>query len=162
MTSTDRVIASTVVALEPAAAFRIFTDEIDRWWRRGPRFRWLTGGDGTLRFEGGLGGRLVEVAADGRDEFELGRILAWEPGAALVFEFRARSFEPGQCTEVEIRFEPVVGGTRVRVEHRGWDALAADHPARHGLAGPAFGGMMEVWWGDLLVAARRHAKDPAP
>jgi hypothetical protein len=26
-------------------------------------------------------------------------------------------------TEVEVRFEPIYGGTRVVLEHRGWDAL---------------------------------------
>ena len=89
----------------------------------------------------------------------------------LVFEFRARSFEPGQVTEVEVRFEGVdlegvdregVGqGTRVTVEHRGWDALGAGHPVRHGLAGTAFTDMMGVWWGDLLAALRRAAAAPA-
>jgi uncharacterized protein YndB with AHSA1/START domain len=158
MTSTDSVRATTVVAVEPEVAFTVFTDEIDLWWRRGPRFRWRPERPGTLRFEGEAGGRLVEVTDDATGEgFEVGRILAWKPGERLVFEFRALSFEPGQCTEVEVRFEAVSSGTRVSVEHRGWDSLPADHPARHGLSGPAFADMMGAWWADLLVAARRQA-----
>jgi hypothetical protein len=35
----DQVRVSVSVAVPPAAAFEIFTQEIDRWWRRGPRFR---------------------------------------------------------------------------------------------------------------------------
>ena len=46
-----------------------FTDEIDLWWRRGPRFRFLTESEGTLRFEPGAGRRLVETAAGDGSEF---------------------------------------------------------------------------------------------
>jgi hypothetical protein len=45
----------------------------------------------------------------------------------------------------------------VVIEHRGWDALPPDHPARHGLEGPAFSAMMGVWWGDQLVSLRSRA-----
>ena len=122
--STDRIQATTVVALDPVVAFEVFTDEIDAWWRRGPRFRWLTEAEGTLRFEGGEGGRLVEIRDDATGEgFEVGRVLVWKPAERLVFELRARSFEPDQRTEVEIVFEAEGEGTRVTVEHRGWDRL---------------------------------------
>lgn len=158
MIRTDRISATTIVSVDPGVAFEIFTEEIDEWWRRGPRFRWVTDGQGTLRFEGGVGGRLVEVrdAATG-EGFEVGRILTWKPAECLVFELRARNFEPEQRTEVEVRFTAVDGGTRVHVEHRGWDSLPAGHPARHGLEGPAFSNMMGVWWGDLMVAIRSYA-----
>lgn len=147
-----------MVAVDPATAFEVFTEEIDAWWGRGPRFRWRPHRDGTLRFEAGAGGRLVEVYDEpGADVFEVGRVLVWEKAARLVFEFRARNFEPGQVTEVEVSFEAVEQGTRVTVEHRGWDALAPDHPARHGLVGTAFASMMGLWWGDLLLAHRAHA-----
>jgi len=63
------------------------------------------------------------------------RVRVWEPGARLVFAFRAHNFVPGQVTEVEIRFEPELDGTRVTLEHRGWSQIAPEHPARHGLQG---------------------------
>ncbi len=66
-------------------------------------------------------------------------------------------FEPGQSTEVEVRFEGVEQGTRVTVEHRGWDAFPKEHPVKHGLEGVAFVNMMGRWWADLLVAVQRHA-----
>jgi uncharacterized protein YndB with AHSA1/START domain len=155
--STDSVRVTTVVAVDPATAFEVFTDEVDAWWRQGPRFRFRHDDSGTLRFEGGADGRLVEVfGADGEDVYEVGRVRAWEPARRLVFEFRALAFEPGESTEVEVRFEPVAGGTRVSVEHRGWGALREDHPVRHGLAGKAFRDMMSVWWGDQLFAVARR------
>jgi uncharacterized protein YndB with AHSA1/START domain len=146
---------STFVAVEPRDAFEVFTAEIDSWWRRGPRYR-VGGGEGTLRFEGGAGGRLVELHPGGR-EVEIGRILAWEPGARLAFEWRARNFEPGEVTQVEIRFEPAEGGTSVVLEHGGWEAIAARHPVRHGLTGTAFTDMIGLWWGELMTSYRVHA-----
>jgi hypothetical protein len=75
----------------------------------------------------------------------------------LVFEFRARNFEPGQVTEVEVLFESAEQGTRVTVEHRGWDTLPSEHPARHGMDDGSFQDMMAIWWADLLASAQRHA-----
>jgi uncharacterized protein YndB with AHSA1/START domain len=73
---------TTVVEVDPADAFEVFTREIDAWWKRGPRYR---SGSGTLRFEGGPGGRLVEAQDGG--ELEIGKVLVWEPGERLVFEW---------------------------------------------------------------------------
>ncbi len=156
MTETDRVTVTTFVEVEPPAAFRIFTDEVDRWWRRGPRYRPEVGGAGTMRFEPGVGGRLLEVYQEGK-VFEIGRILAWEPGARLTFDWRARNFEPGETTVVEVRFEKVGGGTRVTLSHRGWDSIPAGHPARHGWTGEAFSSMIGLRWADQLVSLRVRA-----
>ncbi len=157
--SADSASVTTVVAVDPATAFEVFTEEVDAWWKRGPRFRWRPEREGTLRFEPGVGGRLVEVYDEaGEDVFEVGRVLVWKPADRLVFEFRAREFRAGEITEVEVRFEAVDQGTRVSVEHRGWDSLPAGHPVRHGLEGPAFRSMMGLWWADLLGAVRGHAE----
>lgn len=155
MSDTDSVIVSALIAVDPATAFEVFTDEIDAWWRRDPRFRMST--DRQIRFEPGEGGRLVTYEESG-NVHELGRIKEWKPGELLLFEWRARNFEPDQSTEVEVRFEPDADGTRITLEHRGWDSLPDDHPVRHGLAGEAFLSMFGVWWADLLVALRAHVK----
>ena len=156
MSDADSVRVTSRVEVDPANAFRVFTEEVDAWWRDGPRFRWHPERGGELRFESGPGGRFVERYANG-ESFEVGRILVWDPPHRLVFGFRARSFAPGQSTEVEVRFEARGGATEVTVLHRGWAAFGADHPVRHGMDAPAFRNMMGVWWADLLTAARRHA-----
>ena len=157
--NSDCVTASTIVTLDPNLAFEVFTEEIDLWWRRGPRFRWIVEGNGRLRFEGGPGGRLVEIRDEASgEEFEVGRILTWSPGERLVFDFRLRAFQDEERTEVEIRFEAVEAGTRVTIEHRGWDSISADHAARHGLVGPAFRSMLGLWWGDQLVSLRSDCR----
>jgi uncharacterized protein YndB with AHSA1/START domain len=152
----DSVSVSTVVAVDPERAFEVFTGEIDLWWRRGPRFR-SPERAGAMRFEPGEGGRLVCEDEAGA-VVEIGRVRVWKPAERLVFEWRVNNFEPGQTTEVEIVFVAVEGGTRVNLEHRGFDALPADHPVRHGLEGEAFLGMFGLWWADLLVALREHAR----
>ena len=155
MSTTDRVVVSTVVAVDPATAFEVFTDDVDLWWRKGPRYRWTAEAGTRIRFEPGTGGRLIEERLDGGAEaFFVGRVLDWKPAERLVFEFRGRNKEQ---TEVEVRFQPEGEGTRVTVEHRGFDAIPPDHPARHGLIGPAFSSMMGVWWSDLMLAFRIQA-----
>ena len=100
------------------------------------------------------GWRLVERGS--RQTFEIGRVLAWEPGRRLLFEWRQRNFKPGEVTEVEIRFEPFGVGTRVTLEHRGWDVIGGDHPARHGLRERAFGAMIGEHWAALLNVYRQY------
>ncbi len=148
----DAVHTSTVVSVDPALAFEIFTDEVDSWWKHGPRFRTGARDQSRMRFEAGVGGRLLEVFDDDAEPFVLGVVTVWEPPRQLCFEMRGRDFGPGEKTDVEVRFETTRSGTRVSVIHRGWAAFASDHPVRHGLTGDAFGAMMGVFWGDLLVA----------
>jgi uncharacterized glyoxalase superfamily protein PhnB len=99
------------VSVDPAAAFRIFTEEIDLWWVRGPANFYDGARARGMRFEPGVGGRLLQLNAEAEDR-ELGRITAWEPGALL-------SYETGDGATVEVRFEPAATGTRVTVEQRG-------------------------------------------
>ncbi|RKG72622.1 SRPBCC domain-containing protein [Corallococcus terminator] len=159
--SADRARVTTFVAVSPLDAFEVFTQETDLWWGKGPRHRALHASNGTLRFEPpGPGGRLLETSET--EVFEIGRVLVWEPGARLVFQWRASNFAPDETTEVEVRFEPSFGGTRVVLEHRGWDSIRPDHPVRHGLDGPATVGMIGRWWGDLVTRFRLHAARPLP
>jgi len=149
------VRVSTLAAVTPAVAFRAFTAEVDSWWRRGPRFRFDPSRTGVMQFEPRVGGRLLEVYdAASEDVFEVGRIRAWEPGRRLVFAWHSRGVAAEEGSEVEVTFEAEGAGTRVTVEHRGWERLPAEHPARHGLQGEAFVGMHTVWWGDQLVSLR--------
>lgn len=159
MRTTDSITVTTVVAIDPATAFKVFTEETAVWWKPGPQSRFGSDLTGALRFEQGPGGRLLEVrdAAAG-EPFEVGRVLVWEPPARLVFEWRLRSFLPGERTEVEVRFEEAPEGTRVTVEHRGWDSLRADHPARFGYTGLAFADIVGLWWADLLVSIKSRAR----
>ncbi|MCR5880745.1 SRPBCC domain-containing protein [Phenylobacterium sp. J367] len=103
---------------------------------------------GRLAFEGGEGGRLTETLANGK-VFEIGRVLAWEPPARLVFSWRQANFPPELSTEVEVRFEAVGAETRVSVEHRGFDQVP-EGAARHGFPDAALLMRLAEWWRVLL------------
>jgi hypothetical protein len=83
-------------------------------------------------------------------------VTAWEPPARLALEWRGVNYKPHEKTFVEVSFEPTGTGTLVTVKHHGWSALPDDHPARHGLVGPAFSRMIGLWWGELMTGLREH------
>jgi hypothetical protein len=150
----QRVSVSTRVAVDPAEAFARFTGEIGAWWAAGAvdGAHW----NGVLRFEPGPGGRLLKSV--GERAFEIGRIAIWEPPARFAFECREAGDEAGPATEVEVRFAPAPGGgTRVTLEHRGFERLPPDHPARAGLPREA---LLRLWgrcWTERLALAKSCA-----
>jgi uncharacterized protein YndB with AHSA1/START domain len=114
VTAHDSVSVSTVVAVAPATAFAVFTEDIARWWRpKAPRL-FSPDRDWVLQFDSG---RMI-VAYEIGDPFVIGRVLVWEPGRRLVFEWRQTGYAPSERTEVEVRFDPVARGTRVTVGGR--------------------------------------------
>ena len=96
----DQARVTVTVAVPPAEAFRIFTQDIDLWWRRGRRFRNAPGERGLVCIEPGVGGRLFESfdTDDGERVVEIGRTRIWQPPQRLVFEWRA---ERAEVTEGE-------------------------------------------------------------
>lgn len=155
---TSKVLVSLRVAVTPERAFEAFTGDIGLWWRHDGLFAFDTRRSGTLRFEPGPQGRLLEVY-DGGDVFEIGRVTAWEPGRRLGLTWRQASFRPDQATHVEVRFDPVGAETRVTVEHSGWDAIPQPHAARHNFPlGPFQQRQAEHWQvllGSFQAAATR-------
>jgi uncharacterized protein YndB with AHSA1/START domain len=154
----DEVTVSVLVEVPADEAFRVFTEEIDRWWQHGSRFRIGGRRPSVIHLEPHVGGRLLESvdSKGGPRIFETGRVTIWEPPARLVFEWRAVSFKAGEQTEVEVQFAPSRSGTLVTVIHRGWSRIRPDHPARHGLDVAPFIRMMGLWWGDLMTSLREH------
>jgi uncharacterized protein YndB with AHSA1/START domain len=145
------VLVAIRVKASPERAFAAFTGEIGAWWRHNGLFAFTPRSPGVVAFEGGEGGRFVEVLPGGK-VFEIGRIRVWEPGARLVFGWRCASFGPDHATEVEVRFEPVGAETRVTVEHRGWETVPTAHAARHGFPDAIFLQREGEWWRSLLSA----------
>jgi uncharacterized protein YndB with AHSA1/START domain len=152
----DSTRVSVTVAVPPALAFEIFTEEIDRWWRRGVKFRQTRGPSGFLRIEPEVGGRLFESieGEDGPIVFEVGRVRLWEPPRRLSFTWRNANYAAHEQTEVDVEFSVAAAGTLVTVTHRGLSALPAEHPARHGLQGGDFSRMIGLWWGEQMSSLR--------
>jgi len=147
----SRVLVSLRVRTSPDRAFAAFVNEIGVWWQANPLFAFTPRDPGVLAFEPGEGGRLTTTLASGK-VFEIGKVRAWTPPHRLVFGWRQAAFEPGQDTEVEVRFEPVGDETRVTVEHRGWDTVPASHVARHGFPNALFLTRHGEWWQTLLAS----------
>jgi uncharacterized protein YndB with AHSA1/START domain len=122
----DPIATATVeVPVGPDEAFRLFTDRVGDWWQRGQRF-WHDPDHGiSHRFEPFVGGRFLEVL-EGAAEWELGRVTTWEPGRRLGFTWRQANWLPEEVTDVEVTFEGVSGGTRVRLVHSGFERVTSD------------------------------------
>ena len=103
-----------------AEAFRLFTDEIDSWWPLATHSIGEADAEACY-FEGREGGRIYESDADGSIHL-WGTVTAWEPPARVIF-----TWHPGRdastAQEVELRFSESADGTRVDLEHRGWEIL---------------------------------------
>jgi uncharacterized protein YndB with AHSA1/START domain len=111
----------TVVRAAPDLAFHVFTAEIGRWW---PMATHSVGGEDTVgvSIDGRVGGIVAEATRDGARHV-WGTVLLWDPPRRAVF-----TWHPGHPaddpTELEVVFEPVEGGTRLVLEHRGWERVA--------------------------------------
>lgn len=161
----DRATITVFVAVDPADAFAVFTEEIDLWWRTGPAYRIAGKNPGRLCFEPHLGGRLFETFAGKHKTHTIavGEVTAWEPPHRLALVWRGVNFKPHESTLVEVGFAAHGEGTLVTVVHSGWSALPDDHPARHGHVGPAFSRFIGLWWGGLMTGLREHvATRPRP
>lgn len=104
-------------------AFDVFTARIGSWW---PKVRFSVSQERIedVILEGHVGGELFEVRDDG-ERFIWGRVLVWDPPARVVFTWHpGRQPETGQ--EVEVGFVATKAGTRVELEHRGWERLGGE------------------------------------
>ena len=116
--------ADIVVAVDPLTAFRAWTEGINDWWRLDSPF-WMDPKRRLgLRFEPGVGGRLIEVYdGESGDGYEIGRVTAWEPGERLGYTWRQADWPEDAVTHVAVRFDAVAAGTRVSVRHTGFEKL---------------------------------------
>lgn len=142
------------VDIDPSTAFEVFTAEASAWWRR-DRSLWgpgTTGTTGAMRFEQGVGGRLLLD-----DDSEVGRITVWEPGPRLVFNYGPAGGAEADRTEVEVRFEATEVGTRVVLRHRGWtpDADLPDADWRYATEAH------KARWATVLAGFARHSLERA-
>jgi uncharacterized protein YndB with AHSA1/START domain len=118
------VVRAAWVERTPEDAFAVFTDEIGAWWPL-PTHGLFGDASGGVSFRDG---QLIEHSIDGR-ETTWGEVLSWEPPTRLVV-----SWHPGRsrddASEVEVTFEADGTGTRVVLEHRGWERFGIEGAAR--------------------------------
>jgi hypothetical protein len=109
------------VACSPDHAFTVWTSGIGTWW---PPDHTVTGQAEEVVLQSGVGGRIFERTSDGV-EHDWGIVTAWEPPVRLAYLWHIGR-ESADATQVEIRFVPQgASGTRIEIEHRGWERLGA-------------------------------------
>lgn len=126
------VRASMDVEIEPSDAFSRFVDDLAL----------ALSGEG-IEFESGPDGRVVEGG------FEVGRVEAWIPGERILLTWRPAKWNEDAVTEIELRFDKIDGGTRLRMEHRRWGRQIDD------------AGELTGWFADQVVAPLLRAASPS-
>jgi uncharacterized protein YndB with AHSA1/START domain len=116
--TTAPITKSVVVPLSLEQAFGLFTERMGTWWPLGGRHSLFEHAK-TAVVEGRVGGRVYEISADG-EEGLWGTVIDWDPPRRLVYTWHpGRGEETAQ--EVQVVFVAEGDGTRVALEHRGWD-----------------------------------------
>jgi uncharacterized protein YndB with AHSA1/START domain len=117
-------LRKTVTVEQPVdKAFALFTGRIAEWWPPAdhPVAAGVGTDPGTVVLEPRPQGRIYHRRSDGTIT-TWGEVQVWEPPHRLVLRWQPAGVT-GAPTEVEIRFTPEDGHTRVELEHRGWDQL---------------------------------------
>jgi uncharacterized protein YndB with AHSA1/START domain len=107
-------------------AFRIFTIDALSWWP--VESHSIHQSVSAIVFEQREGGEVYEVSTAG-ERGHWATVLEWDPPTRLVLEWNILHRDD-QGTEVEVRFLPEDAGTRVELEHRGWERLAERGPEK--------------------------------
>ncbi len=100
-------------------AFRIFTADAISWWPVGSHS--IHGTVSEIVFEPEVGGAVYEIGAGG-ERGHWATVLEWEPPSRLVLAWNILERE-GEETEVEVRFLTEGAGTRIELEHCGWERV---------------------------------------
>jgi len=117
---------SVFVRCDVERAFDLYTQGTDTWWPLATHTR-HDEVDGAkverVEFPTEPGKPILEHLSTG-DALSWGELLVHERPNRIVIAWKPNS-NPNPPTEVEITFTPEGGGTRVDVEHRGWERLGA-------------------------------------
>jgi uncharacterized protein YndB with AHSA1/START domain len=138
----EAVRKTVTVGCAVEEAFRVFTTDAQSWWPIETHS--INGSDATeIVFEGREGGEVYELSSSG-EKGHWATVLSWEPPNRLVLKWNILERE-GDATEIEVRFLPDGDGTRVELEHRGWDALVEDAADKRASYDTGWGQVLEVY-----------------
>jgi len=115
----EPLIVEFTVAKSVAHAFDTWVNRPSLWWPKSHTVNRAE--DLAIIFEGRPGGRIYERTRDGI-ECDWGEVRAWEPPHRVAYSWHL-FFDPVEATQVEVTFVETDEGTRVRIEHAGWERL---------------------------------------
>ena len=141
----DALVLSRDVAASPSSVWRCLTEPgcFRTWWRD------------NLDFEPREGGRFVEPWVDpsGRSRTTRAMVTSFQPPRGFVMVWADEDWDFD--TVVSVTLEPRDGGTRVTIEHQGWEA--APEPDRATLLLDHEGA-----WNQRLTGLASHAETHGP
>jgi uncharacterized protein YndB with AHSA1/START domain len=117
---------SVFVRCDVERAFDLYTQGTDTWWplETHTRHEEVEGAKvERVEFPTEQGMPILEHLSTG-DALPWGELLVHERPNRIVIAWKPNS-NPHPPTEVEVTFTPEGGGTRVDLEHRGWERLGA-------------------------------------
>lgn len=101
-------------------AFRLFVDELGKWWPlHEGHYSYCGDRANEIFLEAQPGGRFYERYKDG-EEFIVGHVTVCDRPHRIAFTWTAGE---GGETEVDVTFTPQDGGTRVDLEHRALEKM---------------------------------------
>ncbi len=102
------------IPLGPERAFELFTARMGEWW---PLLTHSIAEHDAVgvRFEGRIGGRVVELTSDGT-EHVWAEVRTWDPPHRVVLSWHP-AVEPEAASTVEVRFVATGAGCRLELEH---------------------------------------------
>jgi uncharacterized protein YndB with AHSA1/START domain len=118
MSINEPLVKTVVVPASPERAFELFTKEMGAWW---PLATHSIGEQNAkaVRFEGAVGGRIVEYGDSGPLGY-WGTVSDWDPPKSVSFTWHPGS-DPKQAGQITVTFSPVDDGTEVVLTHSGWE-----------------------------------------
>ena len=117
-TAISPIQKTRTIELEQAAAFELFTAQIGSWWPMATHSIAQEMAIG-VRFEGRVGGRVVELTENG-EEHSWADVLAWDPPHRFLLAWHP-NLDPTAASLLDVRFQALESGTRIELEHRGWE-----------------------------------------
>lgn len=122
-TMVEPVVKTVVVPIAPESAFRLFTESMALWWPLGSHS--VFGAESvSVTFDPRVGGQLTETSSAGQHSV-WGSVTAWAPPDSVSFTWHAGR-DPKAAQQVAVTFTVEAPGTRVRLEHTGWEVLGDD------------------------------------
>lgn len=107
------------VECSPDHAFDTWTAKATSWWPPEHTVSHERGAE--IVFEPRVGGRIFERKSDG-SEIDWGRIVEWERPRRIRYSWHIAT-DPKNATDVSIDFRRAPRGTRIEIEHGGWERL---------------------------------------
>jgi len=132
------------VERSPEISFKVFCENMSEWWPGG-----FGGKDAKPFLEGRVGGRFYERLPDGT-EYQIGQVTEYQPPALVAFTWRAPSWD--LHTQVKVRFVREDTGTRVMLEHSGFEQDAKTRETH---------GNYDRGWDSVLGHYQAHANTTA-